>query len=242
MLHRSGGGHYGGSLSAADILVALLTVTGPTKDNRLILSKGHAAAALYAALAAVGTIPEAELRTYGKFGSRLQGHPDMVSAPFIHFSTGSLGQGLSAGLGMALVMRERSSIVTVLLGDGECQEGQVWEAAMVASRFAVSNLRAIVDANNLQEWNLADECDPPVPNLADKWRAFGWSVMECNGHDVPELVKTLKSSSKAKMPLVIIAQTQKGRGSSLLMSDPNRFHCSHLSNEEYARVLAELVE
>src|SRR5262249_33600752 len=148
------------------------------RHDRVILSKGHGSPGYYAVLAERGLIAKKKLWEYGEVGAALQGHPDMTTEPAVHFSTGSLGQGLSAGLGMALALQAKSARVWVVLGDGECQEGQVWEAAMLASRIKAPGLIAIIDANDHQEYGFRENgvAAPPVVQLEEKWRAFGWAV------------------------------------------------------------------
>lgn len=243
MLHKAGEGHFGGSLSALDIVDVLVgKVVRSEVGDTLILSKGHAAPALYAVWASRGLINEEELSTFGQFRSRLQGHPDRVSLPLVDFSTGSLGQGLSAGLGYALAARgtDRRSIVVV--GDGECQEGQVWEAAQLAARLRPSGLVVVVDCNGRQEWGFrrASVPLPPLENPAEKWRAFGWAVIECNGHDHADLVRCLTDAAGSAVPTAVIAHTRKGNGASLIEADIDRFHCGGLTDDEYADVLEEL--
>ena len=238
-LYRSGGGHYGASLSVIEILSTLYSEAVRHRRDKVILSKGHAAPALYATFAALGLLKEEQLWTYAREGSSLQGHPDMRLEPLVDFSTGSLGQGLSVGLGMALVLGERGR-VWVVLGDGECQEGQIWEAARLAAGLNVVNLAAIIDSNRRQEWNLCRSDVPPVASLRSKWSSFGWNVLECNGHDVTALAEAYRAMSEMRMPTVLIANTVKGHGSHLISSDPNRFHCDQLTTEEYATVLEEL--
>jgi transketolase len=244
MIHASGEGHYGGSLSMVDILSVLFNdFIDRKRGDRFILSKGHGAPGYYAALAEFELIPESMLESYGRFGAALQGHPDMTLDNSIDFSTGSLGQGLSAALGMAVVLRSASARLWVVLGDGECQEGQIWEAAMLAARLGMSNLTAIVDANGQQEYGYRrnGRSEVPVPQLAAKWRAFGWEVMEVDGHNHGELIEALENLSKQTLtPGVVIAHTVKGRGASLIEEDPDRFHCGRLSEVEYRDVLEEL--
>lgn len=250
-LHQTGGGHYGGALSVVDMLAVLyrrwLRICPAEPDHprrdRLVLSKGHAAIALYAWLRKVGLL-DAALSSYGGYGSPLQGHPDMLAATGVDFSTGSLGQGLSVGLGMALATRDRGSRVFVILGDGECQEGQVWEAAMLAPRYAVGNLCAIVDNNGSQEWGWAHAAHldgRPIPRIRQKWEAFGWDVYEVDGHDYAEIDEALGHAVQgAQKPSVLIAHTRKGCGVSMMERAPTRFHCASLTEAEYTAVLAEL--
>lgn len=249
-LHACGGGHYGGSLSVLDILLTLyrrqLRVTpsaprNPQRD-RLLLSKGHAALALYAVLRHLGYF-EYTLASYGDARSPLEGHPDMEALPGVDFSTGSLGQGLSVGIGMALSLRGQGPAVWVVLGDGECQEGQVWEAAMLASRLGVP-VRAIVDANGYQEWGHREvdaagreKIPTPVPNLVEKWRSFGWTAIEVDGHDHEALAAAYRDVDAMPGPTVIVARTTKGKGYAMIESDPIRFHCATLSADEHAALL-----
>jgi transketolase len=233
MIAKAGSGHPGGSLSAVEILTALyfkimrhkpLDPQWPDRD-RFILSKGHAAPVLYAILAECGYFPVAELLTLRQMDSRLQGHPDRTITPGVEMSAGSLGQGLSFAIGIALAGRldAKGYHVYVLLGDGECDAGQVWEAAMSATHFKVDNLTAIVDRNELQ----LDGWTRVVMNLdpfASKWQAFGWKVIEVDGHSIPQLLAAVKEAQKVKgQPVVIISHTIKGKGVSF-MENNNDFH------------------
>ncbi|MGH2394108.1 MAG: transketolase [Candidatus Limnocylindria bacterium] len=251
-------GHVGGPLSAADIMAALYFRVmrirpdephWPARD-RFILSKGHSSLVQYAAMALRGYFPVNELRTFDSRGSRLQGHPDMKLLPGIDMSTGSLGMGLSAGLGMALASRftDIDPRVYVLLGDGECQEGQVWEAAMVAARYGVDNLVAIVDHNKLQQYGWpGDTAEVRLPpdepgEMAAKWGAFGWRVLETDGHDMSALVGTLEAVAQGRgRPKVVIANTIKGRGVSFMEGD-YRWHSKPIKPDEFAAALRELGE
>jgi transketolase len=261
-LYRAGGGHYGGSLSVIDVLLTLyrreLRVVPaaprhPGRD-RLILSKGHAAIALYAVLRHLGYFAD-PLAGYASFASPLEGHPDMTRLPGVDFSTGSLGQGLSVGIGAALAVRSTGQRVWVVLGDGECQEGQIWEAAMLAAQASVGNLHVVVDHNRFQEWGWnrpagaarADAPPPPPPppidRLVDKWRAFGWRVLEVDGHDFDALERVLREAGGADAcapPSVVIAHTLKGKGVSLIEADPMRFHCCAVTVAEHAEILGSL--
>jgi transketolase len=248
-LYRSGGGHYGGALSVLDILLTLYCSkfcgddTQPGITDRILLSKGHAAIALYAVLQQAG-LCNFPLESYGSMGSALQGHPDMTVNSAVEFSTGSLGQGLSVGLGMAIALHERGSRVWVVMGDGECQEGQVWEAAMLSARCRASNLTAIIDANNYQEygWNPAEGMDAtPVPELARKWEAFGWRVVEADGHDHRALARTFRDVAlSGEKPTTVIAHTVKGYGCRYIESDPKRFHCTTVNESEHLAILRSL--
>ena len=249
MIYRAGSGHPGGSLSATDILVALYfdimnhnpeDIKWPDRD-RFVLSKGHAAPALYACLAETGYFPIDELKTLRVIGSRLQGHPDMTKTPGVEASTGSEGQGLSMGLGMALAGKlDRKSYTTyVMLGDGELECGQCWEAAMAASFFKTDNLVAVVDRNKLQLDGPTNQimCIEPV---ADKWKAFGWLVIEINGHDFKDILRALNKAKETKgKPTVIIANTIKGKGVSF-MEGAVGFHGKCPDDEQYAQAMGEL--
>lgn len=250
MLGAAGSGHPGGSLSAADIVTALYfkflridpeNTKKPDRD-RFILSKGHAAPVLYAALAQRGFFPREELITLRKLGSSLQGHPDMKKVPGVDMSTGSLGQGLSAANGMALAGRldGRDYRVYVLLGDGETQEGQVWEAAMASAHYRLDNLTAFLDHNRLQIDGPIEEVMSPEP-LAEKWRAFGWDVQVIDGHDMAQILEAVEKAQKVKgKPQMIVAETIKGKGVSF-MENQAGWHGSAPKPEETEKALAELL-
>ncbi|RPF46837.1 transketolase [Thermodesulfitimonas autotrophica] len=250
MLTAAGSGHPGGSLSAVEILTALyfqvLRVDPRQPDDperdRFILSKGHACPALYATLAERGFFPLSWLEDLRRLGSPLQGHPDMRKVPGVEMSTGSLGQGLSVGVGMALAgrLRESGYRVYVLLGDGECQEGQVWEAAMAAAHYRLRNLVAIVDRNGLQIDGPTEEVLALEP-LADKWKAFGWSVITVNGHDFGELLSAFESVGYARRPTAIIARTVKGKGVSFMENQVD-WHGKAPNREQGEQALKELQE
>lgn len=222
MLTEAGSGHPGGSLSAVELLVGLYYTKlrhrpdepdWPERD-RFILSKGHIAPALYTVMAHRGYFPREELLTLRKFGSRLQGHPASLKLPGIEVSTGSLGQGLSVGVGLALGAKlDRAAWRTyVLLGDGETQEGQVWEAAMSAGHYRLDNLCAIVDRNYLQIDGNTEEVMTLDP-YPEKWRTFNWNVLEINGHRIEEVIEAYERAEQMKgRPTVIIARTVKGKG------------------------------
>lgn len=250
MTAQAASGHPGGSLSATDIIATLYfggVLRHRPKEprwegrDRFILSKGHAAPALYAALAEAGYFPHSELATLRQLGSILQGHPDMTLTPGVEMSAGSLGQGLSFGIGMALAGRldARPYRVYVLLGDGECDEGQVWEAAMAAAHFRLDHLTAMVDRNQQQ----IDGWTKDVMNLeplADKWRAFGWEVIEADGHDLAQLQAAFSQAhSVVGKPTVIIAHTIKGKGVSF-MEHNLKFHGTAPKGDEVAQALSEL--
>ncbi len=249
MIGKAGSGHPGGSLSAVEILTALYfklmrhkpqDPQWPDRD-RFILSKGHAAPLLYAVLAECGYFPVEELATLRQMDSRLQGHTDRTITPGVEMSSGSLGQGLSFALGAALAGRidEQGYRVYVLLGDGECNEGQVWEAAMATSHYNVDNLTAVVDNNGQQidGWN----CDVMgLDPFAGKWQAFGWKVIEVDGHSIPRLLEAFKEAQKVKgQPTVIIAHTVKGKGVSFMENNPD-FHGTAPNTMELELALKEL--
>lgn len=249
MIYRAGSGHPGGSLSAADIVTALYfsqmrhNPRSPSWSDRdrFILSKGHCAPLLYAVLAESGYFSKKELKSLRKIGSRLQGHPDMRKTAGVEVSTGSLGQGLSIANGIALAskMDKRDSTIYVLLGDGEIEEGQIWEAAMLASHYELDNIVAILDYNGLQ-------VDGPVTQVmniepvSDKWKAFGWYVIEINGHSMPEIVESLNRAKTCQgKPAIIIAHTVKGKGISF-MENKVEWHGKAPSKGEYRQALEEL--
>ena len=249
MLTEAGSGHTGGSLSAADIVTALYFYKMRHHPNdpkwierdRFILSKGHAAPVLYAALALSGYFDKSLLRTLRKLGSPLQGHPCSRKLPGIEVSTGSLGQGLSIANGIALGLKldSLSSRVYCLLGDGEIQEGQVWEAAMTASHYNLDNLCAIIDNNGLQiDGHCCDVmCVEPI---VDKWAAFGWHVLDINGHDMEAIVSALNEAETLKgKPTMIVARTVKGKGVSFFEGKVE-YHGLAPTHEELEKALKEL--
>ncbi|MEW6009475.1 MAG: transketolase [Candidatus Omnitrophota bacterium] len=248
MLSLAASGHPGGSLSCADIITALYFHAlrfDPKNPNwrerdRFHMSKGHACPVLYAALAEVGYFPKEELKKLRKLGALLQGHPDRRT-PGIEVASGSLGQGLSVGLGMALAGKidKLNYRVFVLLGDGEIQEGNVWEAAMAASHYKCDRLCAIVDYNGFQIDGKISEIMEIEP-LADKWRAFGWKVIEIDGHNMRQILQALETAGKVKdTPTVIIAKTVKGKGVSF-MEHVVDFHGRAPNGEETKKALEEL--
>lgn len=249
MIHRAGSGHPGGSLSVLDILVVLYykvmqidphNYLDPQRD-RLVLSKGHACPALYAVLADRGFFPAGHLKTLRQVGSLLQGHPDMRKTPGVEMSTGSLGQGLSAANGMALAARLGKARwrVYAILGDGEIQEGQIWEAALTAAHYRLDNLTAFLDYNGLQidGWHRDVMSLEPV---AEKWRSFGWHTLEVDGHDYASLLEAVRRAQMNKgAPTMIIAHTVKGKGVSF-MENQIDWHGRAPNEEEYAQALLEL--
>lgn len=249
MLANAGSGHTGGSLSATDIVTALYfskmrhdpwNPKWPERD-RFILSKGHAAPLLYAVLARSGYFDRKELMTLRRLGSRLQGHPDCKVLPGVEMSTGSLGQGLSIGNGIAMAgkLNKNNYRVYVLLGDGENQEGQVWEAAMTAAHYRLDNLCAILDRNGLQIDGQVEEVMSIEP-IVEKWRAFGWDVLEIDGHDMNQILLAFDKAEGTKgKPTMVIAHTIKGKGVSFFEGKVE-YHGIAPTKEELERALAEL--
>jgi transketolase len=250
---KVGSGHPSSSLSAIDILVALyfggIMNYDPSQPNwsdrdRFILSKGHGAPGLYVTLAEAGFLDPDLLRTFRKLGSPLEGHPNMRVLPGVEASTGSLGQGLSIGLGHALAARVdgRNYRVYVMIGDGEADEGQIWEAGMAAAKYKVNNLTVLLDHNKFQQTGPVSEVMPALFPIGDKWRAFGWFVEEINGHNMEEVMSILKKVRDLKdQPQMIICHTLKGRGlSPFEKDDVNRKHGVPLTEEEATIALAEL--
>ena len=250
MLGKAGSGHTGGSLSAADIVSCLyfwemnIDPQKPRQEDRdrFVLSKGHAAPVLYAALAAKGYFPGEELERLRKLGSPLQGHPDMRKVPGVEASTGSLGQGISWAVGMALAgkMDSRDYRVYALLGDGEIEEGLVWEALMAAHHYRLDNLVAFLDHNGLQIDGPICEVMSPEP-VADKFRAFGWQTLVIDGHDPRQIMEALAAARSTKgRPTAIIADTVKGKGCSF-MENRAEWHGTTPNEEQVAQALAELI-
>lgn len=249
-VHAAKSGHPGGSLGAADIMTYLyfeemdVDPANPSRaeHDRFVLSKGHCAPALYAVLAERGFFPKEELETLRHIGSRLQGHPNMNDTPGVDMSTGSLGQGISAAVGMALAAKHwgDSYRVYTLLGDGECEEGQVWEAAMFAGNHDLDNLVAIVDHNGLQIDGSIDEVNSAMP-LADKFRAFKWHVIElADGNDMAQIAAAFAEARKVSAsPVAIIAETVKGKGVSF-MENQVGWHGKAPNEEQRQQALKEL--
>ncbi len=241
-------GHPGGSLSIAEILSYLyfdkmnIDPANPGMENRdrFVLSKGHAAPALYAALANRGFFPVEELASLRKTGHFLQGHPDMKKVPGVDMSTGSLGQGISAACGMALSAKHRGLDYRVytIVGDGESEEGQVWEAAMFAAHKKLDNLTAFVDLNHLQIDGTIEEVNSPLP-LDEKFAAFGWHVEVIDGHDLEAIERAVEAGEKSDKPCAIICQTVKGKGVSF-MENVCGWHGVAPNAEEYKTAMAEL--
>lgn len=250
MTCQAGSGHPGGSLSAADIIAVLYFYKlrhrpkdpGWVNRDRFVMSKGHAAPVLYAALAEAGYFPVNYLKNLRRIGSSLQGHVDMLMLPGIEMSTGSLGQGLSTANGMALAgkMDKKSYRVYALLGDGECQEGQVWEAAMTAGHHKLDNLTVMVDHNKYQIDGKVEEIKGLQP-FADKWKAFRFNVLTCDGHNIKSIIQALEKAEKVKgRPSVIIAETVKGKGISFMEEKPLDYHGKAPTPQEEQKALAEL--
>lgn len=251
LVHRAKLGHVGGELSAIDILVTLYFAVlrlDPSRPDlpdrdRFILSKGHAAVALYTTLALRGFLPLELLDTFALPLSKLNGHPDRTKVPGVETNTGPLGHGLPVAVGAALAakLQDRSWRVFVLTGDGELQEGSTWEAAMAAAHYRLDNLTLIVDRNRLQQGD-ATELTMRLEPLADKWRAFGWAVAEVDGHDIAQLLATFSAVPLAAgQPTCIIAHTHKGQGVSF-MRDQAAWHHRVPDASELAAALAELEE
>jgi transketolase len=240
--------HLGGGLSIVDIVATLYggvmrvdpqTPEWPERD-RFILSKGHGVLGYYPALAELGFFPEEELLTFEQSGTALAGHPVMDRAKGLEFSSGSLGMGLSLGIGVALAGRRRGADfrVYVLLGDGECNEGSVWEAAMAAAHFELENIVAIVDNNRLQLGGaVADVMN--TGSIADKWRSFGWSTREVDGHDVGQLYDVFRSPPSPGKPTCVVARTVKGKGISFA-EDNNDWHHAVLTKKQHAEAVEAL--
>lgn len=249
MITEAKSGHPGGSLSAVEILTALYfqemrvdpaNPAWPDRD-RFVLSKGHAAPVLYATLAERGFFPVEELLTLRKINSRLQGHPDMKKVPGVDMSTGSLGQGISTAIGMALAgqLDHKDYRVFAVLGDGESQEGQVWEAAMAAGHYHLDNLIAFYDHNGLQ---IDGPCETvmSVEPVADKFRAFGWNVLEIDGHSFSQIFAALEKAKTSRgKPTLIVARTVKGKGVSFMENEVG-WHGAPPSREQAEQALAEL--
>ncbi len=242
-------GHLGGSCSLAEIVAALYfhkmrfnpaAIQDPDRD-RFILSKGHSVLIQYAALVELGVIPREEIAKTKTLGGMLQGHPDMEWTPGVEAVTGSLGQGLSIGVGMALAFRldARPSRVYVIMGDGELAEGQLWEAAMAAARFGLDSITGIVDRNRVQATGPTKEIFD-IPDLETKWRAFGWNVLTVDGHDIAAVLGALdKAEEKRGAPTVIIADTVKGKGVSFA-ENTAAFHNGIMTREQYEAALGEI--
>ncbi len=238
--------HFGGALSIVEIVSTLfchkMNINHDknwSKRDRFILSKGHACLAYYAALCEIGYITKSELKTFEKDGSNLLGHPVANSKLGIDFSNGSLGMGLSLGIGLAISSKKKklNFNVYVILGDGECNEGSVWEAAMSGAHFNLDNLFAIIDRNNFQQTGTSDEI-MSLKNLKEKWSSFGWNVLEIDGHNISEIVNALSIKLENK-PTAVIANTIKGKGFSFSEND-NNWHHAVMTKSNYEKALEEI--
>ena len=249
LLHKIQTGHPGGSLSATEIMTTLyfekmnIDPHNPTWDerDRFVLGKGHAAPMLYFALAERGFFPKEDLQTLRQLNSHLQGHPCAKTTTGVELSTGPLGLGLPAALGMALAAKldQKDYYTYVLIGDGESQEGIIWEAAMSAAKFKVDNLIVILDDNGVQLDGTTDEI-MPMGDIAAKWKSFGWHVMTINGHNIEEISDAIDKAKEAKgIPSIIVAKTVKGKGVSF-MEGKNIWHGKPIGDEEYNQAMAEL--
>jgi len=249
MLEKAGSGHPGGSLSAIDVIVTLFfheMRSNPSEPmwedrDRFILSKGHGVPALYAVLAEREIIPKSELSTLRRINSRIQGHPDRVLLPIVEASTGSLGQGISIaqGIALGLKLQKKDSKVFCLMGDGETQEGQVWETALSAPKYKLNNLIVFIDHNNGQIDGHVDEVMDLRP-LADKWSAFKWAVQEINGHDFSQIIGALeKARQETERPSLIVAKTVKGKGVSF-MENSISWHGVAPNKEQLEQALLDL--
>jgi len=249
MIYRRQAGHPGGSLSAAEIVACLffyvmrIDSKNPAWEerDRFILSKGHASALLYAALARKGYFPMSDLKKWGDLDCHLQGHPDILKTPGVDMTTGILGHGIaiSAGLCLSARLKGLDYKVYTLLGDGECQAGIVWEGAMVASKYQCANLTAIIDYNDVQLDGFVHDIMPLEP-LIDKWKSFNWHVLEINGHDVEEIINAFRSVEEIQnKPSVIIAHTTKGKGVSF-MENQSQWHGKAPTKEQYEQAVEEI--
>jgi len=249
MVHRAGSGHVGGSLSVCDILTLFyfreLNIDPRYPDwpgrHRLLLSKGHAAPALYAVLAKRGFFSETELMTLRQAGSRLQGHPDRLKLPGIEISAGSLGMGISVGIGIALgaKLKGKSFRVWVVTGCGELDEGQNWEALMAATKYSLTNLAVVVDYNRMQNDGPNDEI-MPLGDLSRKLEAFGWNVISCDGHDFEDLMRAVEAAKRCKSgPSAIVAKTIKGKGIPFMENEWS-WHGKIIDEPTFKRALEEL--
>jgi transketolase len=247
MVYRTGSGHIGGDMSCIDALVTLYydvmdvqkMLHGEPDADKFVLSKGHCAEALYTVLADCGFFPKEQLKTYAQFGTRLAEHPTH-GLPGVDIATGALGHGFPVACGMALG-RKRSGVpghVYTLMGDGEQAEGSIWEAVMFAAKYGLDNLTAIVDRNHLQISGSTEEV-MPLGDLADHYRTFGWSAVECNGHDFAAMCKAFSSRVEGK-PTVVVLDTVKGKGS-VLMENQAVWHHQIPNQEQYQQIKADLL-
>ena len=249
-VYTANSGHPGSALSCVEILTVLyfnqmnIDPEDPRKENRdkIVLSKGHASPALYSVLAQRGYFDIEELKEFRKLGSRLQGHPDVKKLPGVDMSAGSLGQGLSSACGIAIAnkLKKSEDRVYCILGDGETEEGQIWEAAMTAAHYKLDNLCVVIDNNNLQIDGKIEDVINPYP-IDKKFESFGFEVLKCNGHDVNDLINTFEQAKKIKnRPVVVIAKTVKGKGISY-MEDKAEWHGKAPNEEQYKLAINELL-
>lgn len=237
MIYHSGGGHIGGSLSALDLIIGVyMGGMFDFKKDHFVLSAGHLAPALYVVLAKLGYISKSELQNYSSLGSRLQGHVS-TEVPGVEYSSGSLGQGLSVGCGLAL--GDKKSAVICLTSDGEQQEGQIWEAAMLASKYKLGNLINLVDVNNYQIDGSTDEI-MPLGKLGQKYISFGWTVKNVDGHNFNDLIKALKEARNEDYPTCILARTILGKGVSFMQYDWRYHDVKNIEEKLYLRAKEEL--
>lgn len=250
MVYQAKSGHIGGSLSACDIMTVLFhkcmkhAINGKLSDeykdrDRFVLSKGHVSPIYYSVMAQLGFFDKEELQTFRKLGSRLQGHPSLM-CPGVEIATGSLGQGLSmaCGIAMALKLDKNPANVFVMLGDGELQEGNTWEAFMQASHRKLDNLIAIIDRNGLQI-DGSTECVKALGNLTDKVKAFGWNVIEIDGHNIEQIYNSIEKAKSMDAPVAIIANTVKGKGVSFMENNAG-WHGTAPGKEDYEKAISEL--
>jgi transketolase len=248
MVYEANSGHVGGSLGATELVVALYyhlmnhDTTNPHWEgrDRFILSKGHCTPVIYSVLADCGYFPKSDLKTFRRPGSHLQGHPYQPKTPGVEVSTGTLGLGLSTGLGMAVVakLKRQNHKYYILCGDGEIQEGQIWEAAMFANKYKLDNVIAFVDRNYLQTDGYSEDIMPLDP-MAPKWESFGWKVYTIDGNDIPQIVSAVKDAKSCDRPVMIIANTVKGRGVSF-MENKVEWHGTPPTRDEWEKALKEL--
>lgn len=238
-IYNAQSGHPGGALSCTDILVAIYFKL-INEGDKVILSKGHASAALYAVLAEKGFFEREELKTFRKLGSRLQGHPSLHKIPGVDAPSGSLGQGLSIANGIALSFKldKKENYVYCILGDGEIEEGQVWEAAMSSCHYKLNNVIAFLDYNKLQIDGSNDEVMKVAP-VKEKFESFGWYVQEIDGHNFKEIISAVENAKKQDKPIMIIANTIKGKGVSFMENNVS-WHGKAPNDEEYKRAMEEL--
>ncbi|WP_020527750.1 transketolase [Flexithrix dorotheae] len=248
MVHRANSGHVGGSLGATDLIVALyyqIMKHRPSQPDwnerdRFILSKGHCTPVIYAVLADCGYFPKSELETFRRPGSHLQGHPYQPKTPGIEACTGTLGLGISTGVGMALgaKLRGDNHYYYILCGDGEIQEGQAWEAAMFANKYKLDNVIGFVDRNYLQTDGNSEDIMPLDP-LASKWESFGWKTYTMDGHNFEQIVDTVELAQKDTQPVMIIANTTKGKGVSFMENEVN-WHGTPPTKDDFENAIKEL--